>query len=296
MMKWFIKVNEICGRKCRKNSKYRFRLFLFLIFLGSCSPYLTEESTLSTVTYPPNQRPANLPEAISWQVQYNGELDLDIDVSVFNLDLFDTTPDQIKALHRRRVFVICYFNAGAYEDWRPDAEEFPSQVLGKKLAGWPGERWLDIRRMDTLSRILELRLDLAVQKGCDGVDPDNINGYTNDTGFPLSAEDQLAYNRWLADAAHQRGLAIGLKNDHEQAAELVDDFDWIVNEECFTYQECHLLQPFVQAGKPVFVIEYDATPEEVCPQANRLGYYLLIKNLALDAFRVDCGEYSGDER
>lgn len=52
------------------------------------------------------------------------------------------------------------------------------------------------------------RLDVAVYKGCDGVEPDNVDGYTNNTGFILTAEDQLMYNRFLADEAHERGLLI----------------------------------------------------------------------------------------
>ncbi len=146
--------------------------------------------------------------------------------------------------------------------------------------------------LDLLAPIMEARLDLAAAKGCDGVEPDNVNGYENDTGFPLTARDQRVYNRFLAEAAHRRGLAVGLKNDLDQIAELVPYFDWITSEECFRYQECHLLQPFLRAGKPVFVIEYELPAEEVCPQANRMGFYALIKNRELDAYRIDCRRFS----
>jgi len=229
-----------------------------------------------------------LPQIISWQIQYTGQMDIDLDVGVFNLDLFDTSPSMIEELHRRGIFVMCYFSAGSYEDWRPDTSQFSPEVLGKDMEGWPGEKWLDIRRMDLLSTIMEERLDLAVQKRCDGVDPDNVNGYVNDTGFPLTARDQLVYNIFLSETAHQRSLAIGLKNDLDQAADLVPYFDWIINEECFSYQECHLLQPFIDAGKPVFVIEYELEPEEFCTQANQMGFNALVKNWELDAYRVDC--------
>jgi hypothetical protein len=215
-------------------------------------------------------------------------MDLDLDVGVFNLDLFDTSPSMIEELHRRGVFVMCYFSAGSYEDWRPDTSQFPSEVQGKDMEGWPGEKWLDIRRLDLLSPIMEYRLDLAFQKGCDGVDPDNVNGYVNDTGFSLTTEDQLTYNIFLSEAAHQRGLAIGLKNDMEQATDLVSYFDWIINEECFSYQECQLLQPFSDAGKPVFVIEYELSPEEFCTQANQMNFNALHKNWDLDAYQFDC--------
>lgn len=233
-----------------------------------------------------------LPQKVSWQIQYTGELDINLDVDVFNLDLFDTSQDVIDVLHRRGVFVMCYFSAGSYEDWRPDASRFPPEVLGKNMAGWPGEKWLDIRRLDLLAPIMETRLDLAVQKGCDGVDPDNVNGYANDTGFPLSYDDQITYNVFLAQAAHSRRLAVGLKNDLEQIPDLLPYFDWILNEGCFTYQECDQLLPFAQAGKPVFVIEYELPPEEFCPQANQMGFNALHKNWELDAYRTDCQQFS----
>jgi hypothetical protein len=39
---------------------------------------------------------------------------------------------------------------------------------------------------------------------------DNVDGFTNATGFPLTPVDQLTYNRFLAMEAHVRGLSIGL--------------------------------------------------------------------------------------
>jgi hypothetical protein len=228
----------------------------------------------------------------SWQIQYSGELDLDIEVDAFNLDLFDTPTEIIIELKERGVFVICYFSAGSYENWRPDAHKFPDDILGYELEDWPGERWLDIRQIPALSPIIESRMDLAVQKGCDGVDPDNLDGYENKTGFPLTGNDQLVFNRYLAQTAHDRGLKIGLKNDLNQIQELVDDFDWILNEECFTYQECDQLLPFLNANKPVFVIEYGITPANFCSQANQQGFSALHKNWDLDAYFTDCLKFS----
>mgnify|MGYP001024865990 CR=1 FL=1 len=232
-----------------------------------------------------------LPLKVSWQIQYTGVIDVDLNVEMFNLDLFDTPPDIIETLHQRGIFVMCYFSAGSYEDWRPDASRFPSEILGKEMMGWLGERWLDIRRLDVLAPVMEARLELAVQKGCDGVDPDNVNGYVNDSGFPLTYEDQLAYNIFLAQAAHARGLAIGLKNDLAQIPDLLPYFDWMLNEECFTFQECDQLLPFVRSGKPVFVIEYQLPPQAFCSQANQMSLNALHKNLELDAYRTDCQQF-----
>ncbi len=225
---------------------------------------------------------------ISWQIQLSGTPDISFDVQVYDLDLFNTPQRVIGQLHALRRKVICYFNAGSWEDWRPDADQFPASVLGRSLVGWPGEKWLDIRQIDVLNSLMSARLDLAVQKGCDGVDSDNMDGYTNDTGFPLTAHDQLIYNTWIAVQAHQRGMAVGLKNDLDQVAELLPVYDWALNEQCFQYNECQLLLPFVQSGKPVFGIEYHGDPSNFCPQANSMDFDVLKKRLGLDAWKDAC--------
>ena len=262
----------------------------------TASPTPRPSPTFTFTPAPPSPTPTPAyrvpPQQASWQIQFTDPLDLDLSVQVFDLDLFDTPSTVIEHLHQQGVYVMCYFSAGTWEEWRPDAAVFPQEVLGKPLEDWPGERWLDIRRLDVLAPIMEARMDLAREKGCDGVDPDNVDGYTNDTGFPLTFDDQLAYNRFLARAAHARGLAVGLKNDLEQIPQLLTDFDWALNEECFTYDECEFLLPFVEAGKPVFVIEYELAPEEFCPQANAMGFNALLKHWELDAFRVDCREFT----
>ena len=207
---------------------------------------------------------------------------------MYDLDLFTTPQATIQALKNRGKIVICYLSAGSYENYRSDAGSFPASVLGNTLDGWPDERWLDIRQIDLLAPIIRARMDLARAKGCDGVEPDNIDGYTNNTGFPLTSADQLRYNRWLAAEAHQRGLSIGLKNDLDQVADLVDTFDWALNEQCFAYGECHLLKPFIAAGKAVFGVEYDLAEAQFCPQANAFNYDWLKKRLALDSWRSAC--------
>jgi hypothetical protein len=131
-------------------------------------------------------------------------------------------------------------------------------------------------------------MDMCKSKGFDGIDPDNVDGYTNDTGFPLTYQQQLTFNIFLANAAHSRGLAIGLKNDLNQINDLVRYFDWQLNEQCFQYNECDLLLPFINAGKPVFNIEYNLATSQFCAQANAMNFNSLKKNLALDAYRAAC--------
>ena len=252
--------------------------------LASCTPAQPSVRAVES-SFP--QRPALKPLS-SWQIQYSGVVDLSHNVDVYNIDLFDIGEGAIAELHARDIFVMCYFSAGSLENWRPDAGRFPREVIGKPLEGWPGEFWLDIRNIQALGPVMASRLDLAVERGCDGVDPDNVNGYTNDTGFNLKYEDQLAYNFFLASASHSRNLQVGLKNDLEQVPDLLTSFDWAINEECFTYDECELLLPFVDNGKPVFVIEYELANDVFCPRAEAMNFNAIRKNIELDEFVEPC--------
>ena len=113
-------------------------------------------------------------------------------------------------------------------------------------------------------------------------------GYANASGFPLTAADQLQYNRRIADLAHRLGLAVGLKNDVEQAAALAPAFDFAVNEECAAYQECGLLKVFITAGKPVFHVEYELATSVFCKTTKPMGFASMRKNWDLDAWRQTC--------
>lgn len=179
--------------------------------------------------------------------------------------------------------MICYLDMGSWESYRPDAGDFPPSVLGKRYEGYPQERWLDIRRIRLLAPILSRRLALCEKKGFDAVQADNLSGYTNDTGFPLTGEDQLRFNRWVARRARRLGLAAGLTNDGLQAHQLSTAFDFAVIESCFDFSECDLYSPFVAGGKAVFAIEYDLGPAEFCAPARSLRFSVIRKSPALSA-------------
>ncbi len=228
---------------------------------------------------------------LRFDVQFTKPFALDRPVDVLELDLFDTPAETVAALRARGVRSVCYLNAGAWERWRPDADRFPQEVLGKAYTGWPGERWLDVRRIDLLAPILEARLDLCREKGFDSVEADNVNGFENDTGFAIDRTHQLAFNRWLAAAAHARGLSIALKNSGLLAAELAGDFDWALVESCYRFAECQLYAPFRRAGKAVFVIEYERSRRRQaawCAAARNDGFDLLFKRRKLDGWLARC--------
>jgi hypothetical protein len=228
------------------------------------------------------------PSTVPWQYQLQGPVDTSVDAATFDIDGFDVDAAAVADLHRRGRTVVCYINAGAREDWRPDAGRYPAAVVGADLDGWPGEHWLDIRRLDVLTPILADRFDMCRRKGFDGVEADNVDGYTQDSGFPLTAEDQLRFNRAVAALAHERSLTIGLKNDLDQVGDLVGDFDFAVNESCAQYHECEALGPFTASGKTVLHVEYDLPTSAFCPQTTRLGFRSIRKPLDLTAPVESC--------
>jgi hypothetical protein len=226
----------------------------------------------------------------SWQWQLSGTLDTSVDAAVYDIDLFDNPATQIAALQGMGRKVVCYFDT-AYEPGRPDSAQL-DPYKGNPVAGWPGQYWLDIRQPAVVN-VMKARIALAQQKGCDAVEADDVDSRTNNPGFPITAADQQGFIRTLAAEAHSRRLSFALKNDLDEIPQLLGDVDFALNEECFQYDECSTLQPFIAANKAVFHVEYTsgdlaAKGATICPQANALNFDTLIKHVDLDAPRYSC--------
>ena len=155
---------------------------------------------------------------------------------------------------------------------------------------------------------MKARIDTAVSKGCDGVDPDNgeyrhfsstiyslspysihrtnirkVDGYDNGGGGfskPLKSSDSIAFMKKLSTYAHSQGLAIGLKNAGAIVEDTLSFLDWSVNEQCVQYTECDTFSPFISAGKPVFHIEYLDQSSDVqkdCYGPDTTGFSTILK-------------------
>lgn len=223
---------------------------------------------------------------LSWQIQYSGKL-VAGKAKVVDVDGHETSAATVAKLKKAGKRVICYFNAGGWEDFRPDKAAFPKAVIGNKLDGWPGERWLDIRAVDVLLPIMTARIDECAQKGFDAVDPDNMDGWQASTGFPLKPADTITYLTALSEVAHARGLAIGLKNGIEVVPQVLDVVDFAVNEECLTYHECAAYAPLLRSGKAVFHVEYRGKIKNICARIPK-GFSTVRKHLSLSAWRKAC--------
>lgn len=170
--------------------------------------------------------------------------------------------------------------------YRSDADDFdPACVCGtggsfadnacssddNKLSDWD-EWWLDIHSASCISKvesIMSARISSFVAKGCDGVDPDNVDSVSSIEARPRpphdnftliistvlsqfansdqlhgnTADDQVNYLLWLSSIARSQGLMIDLKNagsllvdDNGDAtsyqSEIVEAFDFVVIESC----------------------------------------------------------------
>ena len=223
------------------------------------------------------------PTTKAWQFQIQGKVDTSIDAKVFEVDGFDVPKRTITKLHSQGKKAICYIDVGSWENYRSDKAEFPKSVIGKKYEGYPDERWLDIRRYKLFAKPIRQRIQMCADKGFDGLEPDNINGYQNPTGFPLTFKDQLKFNRWIAKETHKRGMSVALKNDGSQAKKLVNDFDYAVVEQCFQYNECGQYRPFIRAGKAVFSVEYETKNSKFCGRAKKIKFAAIGKEYDLFA-------------
>lgn len=264
-----------------------------LIAVGGAAFLLTRPDT-PTQTPPPTD--ADTP--LAWkpspedtlQLQLSGKLNTTYDASTYIVDLHDTPAKAIEELHTAGRKVVCYISAGAWEEWRPDADVFPVGALGKDLQGSQTERWLDIRQLDTLRPILSARIAECAGRGFDGVSFDNVDGYGNNSGFDLSKSEQLAFNQMLGELAHEHGLAAGVMNAPELAPALEPRFDFAVSTGCYQFDECDRFKPYAEAGKPVFVIEFELEFDDVCQRAKVDGFTAQVKDYDLKAGREACWE------
>jgi hypothetical protein len=224
------------------------------------------------------------PQHLTWYWQLQGKIKNGQPVAAYDIDGFETTAGEVATLHAQGKRVICYVDVGTAENWRPDYGRFPASVLGQPN-GWPGERWIDIRRLEVLEPIMTARFQMCREKGFDAVEPDNIEAFSNNSGFPISAQEQLTFNEWVAGEVHSLGMAILQKNDGEQVAALQSRFDGALTEQCNQFHECASFKAYLAAGKPVLNAEYGLSTKRFCAADNAAGIMGARLNLALNGRR-----------
>ncbi|HEX7302871.1 endo alpha-1,4 polygalactosaminidase [Lentzea sp.] len=148
------------------------------------------------------------------------------------------------------LYSVCYVNGfqsqpGERDVWLTER----AHLVLKDSSGKPvnDPKWPDEFLLDTstpaargeLAAIFGATVDRCAAKGFQAVEIDNLDSFLRSDGR-LTADDNLAYAKALADRAHGKGLAIGQKNSAEQAARGRSEvgFDFAVTEECHRWSEC----------------------------------------------------------
>jgi len=213
-----------------------------------------------------------LPSNVTWKLLAWAGGNDQVDGLVVDIDLFNQA-NLIPALKSKGKIVICYISAGSWEPDRPDSSDpgWGPLKIGK-MDGW-NENWLDIRKLDGLQVMQGKRIDRAKSVGCDAIEPDNTDCFDNQDCWSTMKNPsvtagsqvklaQIAYNTWLANYTHSKGMLIALKNTLGLANALVAYFDLAINEQCHLYNECNSYQPFISVGKPILNIEYTTAAQE----------------------------------
>ena len=203
---------------------------------------------------------------------------------------------KIAELHARTpsTIVICHVDTGMLDLKLPDAKKFPgymadaTKIPDNPNAPAPGTvtgapapgsaigwslgvatvRFLDIRQASRAAwtNLMFKRFDLARQIGCDGVEPSHNDIAVYTTGFSAGAVDSFSWYTEVATQGHMRKLSTGMKNGDtvpSQPDMEADKYDWMMVERCGEFDSCDAVRPFINLGKPVFAIDYNATsPDE----------------------------------
>jgi endo-alpha-1,4-polygalactosaminidase (GH114 family) len=196
---------------------------------------------------------------LTWQWQLSEGVDTPLEVDVYDID-WEADKATVDKLHTADIKVICYVSVGSWEDFRPDANDFPDNAIGNDYDGWPGEKYVDIRSQ-SLRAVMSTRFDTCKTKGFDAIEPDNMDVFElgSDSGFPLTHQDGIDYAHWLATAAHSRGMSIGQKNAASITADIAATYDWALTESCYSDGNwCGDVKAYAAANKPVFMCEYEA--------------------------------------
>jgi hypothetical protein len=138
--------------------------------------------------------------------------------------------------------------------------------------------------------LMAVRLQRASISGCDAVALSSLHAHSEDNGFALARADELDYARWLIAECHARRLSAGVSTSDDLVASLAAEADFGSAAECLASDQCQAWQPFITANKAVFMIEYGSSSDvtSLCSEAEQLGFSLVIKRRALDAFRIGC--------
>ena len=213
-------------------------------------------------------------------------------MKLLNIDGFDATAAKVAELKQKGIYTVCYINAGSYQPGQPDSSQYPSYLKIQADPDWAGEYFLDVTDVfkpnSVLAALLKARFKMCKDKGFDALEPDNLQNDENVSGGKITKQQQIDFNGWVADTAHQYGLAVFQKNGPDNVLlkdrtgkMMVEKFDGILNEQCQEYNECAALAEYPKRGKLALNVEYNAGITLDCALSNLLQINSIKKDLGL---------------
>jgi endo-alpha-1,4-polygalactosaminidase (GH114 family) len=265
------------------------RTFLILA-LAACASCSKENDALDKKDYYHPQ----IGDTFEWRLDSIGLNEVNrYSCKIIDIDAFSATKELVDAFHARGIKVIAYLSVGTIENYRPDAHLLPAEIIGNIYPDWPDERFLNIREIEKMKPFITSRFDMIKEKGFDGIEPDNTDGYWENNGFNLTMNDTQQFCLWLIAEAHSRGLSIGQKNTEELVPLLHKKFDWALTEDIFNTNTQNDYSPYISVNKPVFSAEYTDVMSisefsAVCQKAKTLKYFAFLKDRDLTQWKYEC--------
>jgi hypothetical protein len=210
------------------------------------------------------------------------------------LDAFETTQNQVSALKLQNKKVIALISVGTWENWRYDANLFPAELLGNYVDQWNAEKYLDIGNREILLPIIKNRLSMIKNKGFDGIAADNMDTYNKNSGFNITLQKEIDYCRLILSEAHSLGLSVGQVNAPDLITEFYDEFNWLLVQRVFEYNETQSVSAYIGQSKAVLAIEYNDSFSKteflsnVCPGALTKSITAILKDVEHLTFLSSC--------
>ena len=267
------------------------RLQFLVLALTICISCKKEKNKLNTDHYYKPQ----IGDSFEWRLDSIGLNEINqYTCKIIDIDAFSATKELVDAFHARGIKVIAYISVGTIENYRSDSTLLPHEIIGNIYPAWPDERFLNIREIEKMKPFIISRFNMIKQKGFDGIEPDNMDGYGEINGFNLSLNDTEIFCEWIIEEAHNRGLSIGQKNTEELVPLLYKKFDWALTEDVFNSNTQNDYSLYISVNKPVFSAEYtDAMSITdfstfVCSKAKKLKYFAFLKHRDLTQWKYEC--------
>ena len=214
-----------------------------------------------------------------------------MDAAIAGTDNFVYATGAVRALHAKGNHAIGYVDAGDAEDYRPDFQQYVNFnaacsgcLIGNPYAGFTNEYMLNINndqgQADFIRKMIQARTDRVAANSFDAVEYDVVSNFENHSGFKITYETQVKFNVSLTEIAHADGLSAPLKSDVDQAKDraLQKAFDFVIDEQCWQYDQCQDYAAWQSAGKSILNVEYKLKPSEFCPQANAMNFNSIKKS------------------